>query len=59
MVLLVFLKNNKGKGKYAMTMDVYSLNYLNYLNKNIYSQMTSTKIYAYPNILLSQHHPKG
>ena len=47
-------KNNKGKGKYAM--DVYSLNYL---NKNIYSQMTSTKIYAYPNILLSQHHPKG
>ena len=46
---------NKGEGKYSMIMDVYSLNYLNYLNENIYSQFTNTKIYAYPNILLSQH----
>jgi hypothetical protein len=46
---------DKGEGKYAMTMDVYSLNYLNYLNENIYSKITSTKLHAYPNILLPQH----
>lgn len=51
-------KINKGEGKYSMTMDVYSLNYLNYLNENIYSQFTNTKIYAYPNILLPQHKGK-
>ena len=51
-------KINKGEGKYSMTMDVYSLNYLNYLNDNIYSQFTNTKIYAYPNILLLQHRGK-
>ena len=45
-------KNNKGQGKFSMTMDVYSLNYLNHLNQNIYSQFTDTKIYPYPNILL-------
>jgi hypothetical protein len=39
-------KFNKGEGKYSMTMDVYSLNYLHYLNENIYSQFTNTKIYA-------------
>lgn len=36
-------KINKSEGKYSMTMDVYSLNYLNYLNENIYSQFTNTK----------------
>jgi hypothetical protein len=51
-------KNNKGEGKYSMTMDVYSLNYLHYLNDNIYSQFTNTKIYAYPNILLPPHKGK-
>jgi len=51
-------KFNKGGGKYSMTMDVYSLNYLHYLNENIYSQFTNTKIYAYPNILLPQHKGK-
>ena len=39
-----------------MTMDVYSLNYLNHLNYNIYSQFTDTKLYAYPN--LPQHKGK-
>ena len=51
-------KKNKGAGKYAMTMDVYSLNYINHLNKNIYSQITNTKFYAYPNVLLPQHKGK-
>ena len=41
-----------------MTMDVYSLNYLHYLNDNIYSQFTNTKFYAYPNNLLPQHKGK-
>ena len=47
-----------GKGKYSMTMDVYSLDYLHHLNENIYSQFTDTKFYAYPNILLSKHEDK-
>jgi len=51
-------KKNKGEGKYSMTMDVYSLNYLHHLNEIIYSQITNTKFYAYPNILLSQHKGK-
>lgn len=51
-------KFNKGEGKYSMTMDVYSLNYLHYLNENIYSQFTNTKFYVYPNILLPQHKGK-
>jgi hypothetical protein len=33
-------KLNKGEGKYSMTMDVYSLNYLHHLNEKIYSQVT-------------------
>ena len=49
---------NKGKGKYSMTMYVYSLNYLHHLNDNIYSKITNTKFYAYPNILLPQHEGK-
>jgi hypothetical protein len=51
-------KVNKGEGKYSMTMDVYSLNYLHHLDQNIYSKITSTKFYAYPNILLPQHRGK-
>ena len=51
-------KFNKGAGKYSMTMDVYSLNYLHHLNDNIYSKITNTNLYAYPNILLPQHRGK-
>jgi hypothetical protein len=51
-------KSNKGKAKYSMTMDVYSLNYLNHLNQTIYSQITDTKIYPYPNSSLPQHKGK-
>jgi hypothetical protein len=51
-------KTNKGEGKFSMTMDVYSLKYLEYLNENIYSQFTNTKIHAYPNNLLPQHKGK-
>jgi hypothetical protein len=40
----------KGLGRFSMTMDVYSLNYLHQLDSNIYSQFTETKIYPYPNI---------
>ena len=39
-------KINKGEGKYSMTMDVYSLNFLHYLNENINSKFTNTKNYA-------------
>jgi hypothetical protein len=42
-------KVSKGEGKYAMTMKVNSLNYLQHLNEDIYSQFTNTKYYAYPN----------
>jgi hypothetical protein len=48
----------KGEGKYSMTMDVYSLNYLNHLNYNIYRQLTDIKLYGYPNINLPQHKGK-
>lgn len=41
-----------------MTMDVYYLNNLNYLNEYIYSQFTNTNLYAHPNILLPQHKGK-
>jgi len=51
-------KYNKGQGKFAMTMDVYSLNYLQHLSQNIYSQFTDTKFYPYPNILLPHHKDK-
>jgi hypothetical protein len=51
-------KSKKGKAKYSMTMDVYSLNYLNHLDQTIYSQIADTKIYAYPNNLLPQHRGK-
>ena len=51
-------KKYKGEGKYAMTMDVYSLNYLKHLNDSIYSKITDTKLYPYPNILLPKHSNK-
>ena len=35
-------------GKYTMTMDTYSIHYLQYLNVNIYSSITNIKIYPYP-----------
>ena len=41
-----------------MTMDVYSLNYLNHLDQTIYSKITDTKIYAYLNSSLPQHKGK-
>lgn len=46
---------DKGKGKFSMTMDIYSLNYLHH---SIYNQFTETKIYPYPNILLPHHKGK-
>lgn len=42
-------KVNKGEGKYAMTMKVNSLNFLQHLNEDIYNQFTNTKFYTYPN----------
>ena len=51
-------KGDKGAGKYSMTMGVHHLDYLNHLDLNVYSQLTDTKIYAYPNILLPQHKGK-
>jgi len=41
-------KLDRRKGKYFMTIGVYSLNYL---NETIYSQFINIKIYAYPNNL--------
>jgi len=37
-------KINKGEGKYSMTMDVYSLNYLHYLNENNYRNFLSKTV---------------
>lgn len=51
-------KKTKGEGKYSMTMDTYSLNYLNHLNDDNYSQFTDTKFNSYPNINLPQHKGK-
>jgi hypothetical protein len=38
-------RSNKGKAKYSMTMDVYSLDYFlkNHLDQTIYSQITDKK----------------
>lgn len=33
-------KMSRGDGKYSMTMDVYSLNYLHHLDLSIYSKFT-------------------
>jgi hypothetical protein len=39
-------------------MKVNSLNYLQHLNEDIYSQFTNKKFYAYPNNSLPQHKGK-
>jgi hypothetical protein len=51
-------KNHNSAGKYTMTMDAYSINYLQYLNVNVYSSITNIKVYPYPNVLLPQHKGK-
>ena len=51
-------KKDKGRGKFSMTMDTYSLNYLHHLDQDIYSNFTDTKIYPYPNALLPHHKGK-
>ena len=38
-----------------MTMDTYSLNYLNHLYENVYKQFSSSGLYLYPNLKLPQH----
>lgn len=48
----------KGAGKYSMTMDAYSLNYLTHLYQKIYGQYSGTKIKGYPNLSLTQHKDK-
>ena len=51
------LSNGKviGNAKYAMTLDSYSLNYLNHLYETVYKQFSLSGIRPYPNILLPQH----
>lgn len=51
-------KVNRGYGKYSLTMDVYSLNYLNHLDPEVYSHFTDTKLYPYPNVLLQDQTEK-
>jgi hypothetical protein len=53
-------KIHKGEGKYAMTMKVNSLNYLQLLNEDIYNQIINKNknFYAYPNNSLLQHKGK-
>jgi hypothetical protein len=51
-------KNINSAGKYVMTLNAYSIDYLQFLNENIYSKITNIKIYAYPNVILPQHKGK-
>ena len=57
-----YTKNRKGEysgqAKYSMTMDTYSLNYLNYLFLTVYGEYCNSGIYPYPNIKLPQHEGK-
>lgn len=50
-------KNGKvtGNAKFGMTMDTYSLNYLNNLYQTVYGQFSSSGLRPYPNIKLPQH----
>jgi hypothetical protein len=48
----------KGKAKYGMTMDTYSINYLNHLYENVYGQFSLSGIHPYPNTKLPQHSNK-
>jgi LAGLIDADG DNA endonuclease family len=54
------LSNRKviGNAKYGMTMDTYSLNYLNHLYETVYKSFSSSGLHSYPNILLPQHSNK-
>ena len=54
----ISLNKKNREGKYSMTMDTYSLNYLNHLFDSIYSQYSSAGIKGYPNLLLPQHKGK-
>src|SRR5580704_3219385 len=49
------IRKPKGNAKYGMTMDTYSLNYLNHLYENVYGQFSLSGIYPYPNTKLPQH----
>jgi len=51
------LKNGKviGNAKFSMTMDTYSLNYLNHLYQTVYGQFSLSGLRPYPNIKLPQH----
>jgi hypothetical protein len=53
-------KVNKGEDKYAMTMKVNSLNYLQLLNEDIYNQFINKNknFYVYPNNSLPQKKEK-
>jgi hypothetical protein len=57
-----FAKNNKGlytgEAKYAMTLDAYSINYLNHLFDAVYGEYSSSGIIPYPNINNPQHADK-
>ena len=51
-------KMSRGDGKYSMTMDVYSLNYLHHLDQSIYSKFTCWLRHAAPrtqNFMLASH----
>jgi hypothetical protein len=55
------LSNGKviGNAKYGMTIDTYSLNYLNHLYETVYKSFSSSGLHPYPNILLPQHSNKA
>lgn len=44
-----------GEARFSMTMDSYSLNYINHLYETIYKEFSSAGIISYPNIKLPQH----
>lgn len=48
-----------GNCRYAMTMDVFSFNYLNKLFNEIFSQYSNTGLIPYPNPDLPQHKDKA
>jgi LAGLIDADG DNA endonuclease family len=48
----------KGNARYSMTMDAYSLKYLNDLYEKVYSQFSLSGLHPYPNIMLPQHSGK-
>ena len=56
---LLLSKNRAGKyageARYSMTLDSYSLNYMNHLYEEIYGQYCTSGIKSYPNINLPQH----